>query len=209
MGYGELPKDLGVFEVVCEEMLFYQYLPIKLAGYSDVVFENRLTCFKDLISECISDFKIKFGNKSFKENYVYITAKSMFQVPGCSFNREGWHSDGFLTEDINYIWCDNTPTVFNSSPFVLTLDDSLSMREMDCQAKEENNVTFKEGNLLRLNQYNIHKVSEISKPTMRTFVKISFSRDKYDLIGNSKNYLLDYNWNMRIRGKERNIPQKI
>ena len=29
MRYGELPKPLGIFEVECNEMMFYQYLPIK------------------------------------------------------------------------------------------------------------------------------------------------------------------------------------
>jgi len=42
---------------------------------------------------------------------------------------------------------------------------------------------------------------------MRTFVKISFSKDKYDLIGNSHNYEMDYKWDMKERKEERNIPQ--
>lgn len=46
-------------------------------------------------------------------------------MPNCSFNRMGYHSDGFLTDDINYIWCDNNPTIFNISAFNLTLDENL------------------------------------------------------------------------------------
>lgn len=30
MKYGQLPKSLGIFEVECKEMMFYQYMPIKL-----------------------------------------------------------------------------------------------------------------------------------------------------------------------------------
>lgn len=32
MKYCELPKNLGVHEVLCSEMMFYQYLPIKMIG---------------------------------------------------------------------------------------------------------------------------------------------------------------------------------
>lgn len=36
---------------------------------------------------------------------------------------------------------------------------------------------------------------------MRNFLKVSFSKDKYDLKGNSKNYLLSYDWYFRDRKK--------
>lgn len=42
---------------------------------------------------------------------------------------------------------------------------------------------------------------------MRAFLKVSFSKDKYDLLGNSHNYLMDYNWEMKARKEDRNIPQ--
>jgi hypothetical protein len=44
---------------------------------------------------------------------------------------------------------------------------------------------------------------------MRAFLKVSISKDKYDLIGNSHNYLLDYDWQMKERKQERNIPQSV
>ena len=155
----------------------------------------------------MSDFISTFGLDEYKESFMYVTAKSLYQQPNVSFNRMGWHSDGFLTEDINYIWCDKDPTIFNKSEFNLTLDDTVSMKEMEEQALEINDITFKENELLRLDQYNIHKVAPVLEGGMRTFVKISFSKDKYDLIGNSHNYLLDYNWEMKQRNTDRNIPQ--
>jgi len=42
---------------------------------------------------------------------------------------------------------------------------------------------------------------------MRAFVKVSFSKDKYDLIGNAVNYEIDYNWNFKPRENTRNVPQ--
>lgn len=209
MKYGQPPVDLGTFTVACNEMMFYQYLPIKLAGDDSVRIEPRLECFRPLIAASYRDFLNLFGYSSLYDHNIYLTAKHLFQSPGCSYNREGYHSDGFMTDDINYIWSNKNPTVFNLSHFFLTQDDSLSMKEMEQQALKKNEVTYPNYTLLRLNQFNIHKVGECKKPGIRTFVKISFSKDKYDLIGNSHNYLLDYSWPMRMRSMERNIPQKI
>lgn len=66
------------------------------------------------------------------------------------------------------------------------------MKEMEQQADSSNNVTYSENRLLRLNQFNIHQVAPVTSGGMRTFLKLSFSKDKYDLVGNSHNYLLDY-----------------
>ena len=35
------------------------------------------------------------------------------------------------------------------------------------------------------------------------------TKDKYDLIGNSHNYLLNYDWKMKQRKEARNIPQSV
>jgi hypothetical protein len=209
MIYGSLPKYLGLHEIQCDEMLFYQYLPIKLKSQRGLFIEERLKCFEDLIGNVCCDFVGEFGLDRFVDSYIYLTAKKMYQVGGTSFNRMGYHSDGFLTDDINYVWCDKNPSVFNFSPFKLTLNDKVSMQEMEDQANEEAIEIYPENSLLRLDQFNIHKVSETKKLTLRTFVKVSFSLDKYDLKGNSKNYLLDYDWVMLERKIERNIPQTL
>lgn len=206
MKYGQLPTELGIFEVECKEMMFYQYLPIKMKQ-GNIKYEKRLNCFKPIIDECIKDFINTFGNNQYQKSYIYITAKYLFQQPNCSFNREGWHSDGFLTNDINYIWCDNNPTIFNTSKFILSENDTNSLTEMEQQANPINNITYKKNQLLRLNQFNIHKVAPIKSNTMRTFLKVSFSTDKYNLIGNSHNYNINYKWKMKPRKTQRNIPQ--
>jgi hypothetical protein len=201
MRYGELPKELGIFEVEAKEMMFYQYLPIKMPNATQPIYEQRLKCFDALVGE--------FGLDNYVNSYVYLTAKFLYQMPNCSFNRMGWHSDGFLTDDINYVWCDKYPTIFNKTDFDLPLDDLLSMEEMEKQAMPFNDVIYKENQLLRLNQFNIHKVAPIIKGGMRTFLKVSISKDEYDLIGNSHNYLINYDWEMKQRKQERNIPQSV
>jgi hypothetical protein len=207
MNYGDKPIALGKFTVECQEMMFYQYLPIKLPNYTLCHYEPRLKIFDKIISLICVNFREEFGRETFEQSYIYLTAKHQYQKKDKTFNRPGYHSDGFLTDDINYIWSDKSPTVFNSSEFHLTLNDTISLQEMERQALEENEFDYAENTLLRLNQFNIHKVAESQEEGMRTFIKVSFSKDKYDLIGNSHNYLLDYNWKMKQRNIERNIPQ--
>lgn len=207
--YAGLPKVIGNIPLVCNEMMFYQYLPIKLAGEFRGTYEDRLRCFLPIIKKINEDFINYFGYCRFQSSYIYLTAKHMFQAEGCSYNRFGYHSDGFLTKDINYIWSDSNPTVFNKGPFYLTPDDKISLQEMQEQALPENDMTFPGNTILRLNQFHIHKVNESGKSGMRTFLKLSFSEDRYNLIGNSHNYLLNYNWEMKERGIERNIPQTL
>ena len=40
----------------------------------------------------------------------------------------------------------------------------------------------------------------------RTFIKVSFSDQKYNLKGNTHNYLFDYEWDMIDRSVSRNDP---
>lgn len=208
MGYGDLPKSLGIHNVKCHEMMFYQYLPIKLAGTVHPSLEDRLNIFNNLIGACNCDFIAEFGLSNYINSNIYLTIKHQYQTTDCSFNRPGWHSDGFMTDDINYIWCDINPTTFNTSSFDLSQCHQVSMIEMDNQAFPSNNIRYDENELLRLDQFNIHKVTELHEPGFRTFFKLSFSTDRYNLIGNSRNYLLDYNWVMKNRNSERNHPSK-
>lgn len=101
MKYGGLPKNLGLIEIDCPQMLFYQYLPIKLVGDVEPVVEERLKCFESVIGASLCDFIADYGLSRYVDSYVYLTAKKMYQVGGCSFNRLGYHSDGFMTDDIN------------------------------------------------------------------------------------------------------------
>lgn len=207
MRYGSLPKPLGPYVVDNPEMMLYQYLPIKFADQRYVKYEKRLKCFDQLIDHICCDFAMTFGQKAFDQSYIYITAKHMYVAPHQSFNRHGWHSDGFGTDDINYIWSDKFSTVFNNSYFQLSSNDKVSMIQMNDQAQPNRDVVYPDGTLLRLDQSNIHRVADNKQGSFRTFLKVSFSKDRYNLQGNSHNHLLDYSWMMVPRSIERNIPQ--
>jgi hypothetical protein len=205
--YGDLPKVIDVIDVQFTEMMFYQYLPIKLQGQTELKMEQRLLFLDRIIGTAACDFVGNFGLNRYIDSYVYLTVKHQYVSPNFHFNRLGWHSDGFMTDDVNYIWSNKIPTVFNASEFLLPMDDVESMKCMEQQAKPENDWIYGDNALLKLNEFNIHRVGDVSEVCLRAFVKISFSKDKYDLLGNSKNYLLDYAWEMKPRKQERNIPQ--
>lgn len=207
MIYGILPKNLGQVQVDCQEMMFYQYLPICMPSSHEIIMEPRLNCFRDIVGKICCQFIAEYGLTRFVDSYIYLTAKRGWVQPGNNFNREGWHSDGFLTNDINYIWSDCLPTVFAEGNFQITPDDKISMVEMEEQAEKAVHHTYPANSLLRLDESCIHKCGNIDKGRMRTFVKVSFSYDKYDLIGNSHNYEFHYDWEMKPRGETRNIPQ--
>lgn len=142
--YGNLPVLIGNFDINCKEMMFYQDMPIKLSN-GDTNWERRLDIFSGIISSSATDYIEKFGNEKYQDSYIYLSAKHLFQPENQSFNRPGWHSDGFGSDDINYIWSNKFPTVFNTSKFNLSNDDKKSMQEMEEQALPENNIVYPEG----------------------------------------------------------------
>lgn len=206
--YGEAPKQCGKFVCEAHEMMFYQDMPIKMPGEYRVATEPRLSIFDKLCGAAAGLFIGEYGLDRYMSGHAYISAKRLFQTRECTFNRQGWHSDGFGSDDINFIWYDKTPTVFNLSEFDLPNDDVESMAAMNAQALQHNDVTYESGTLLRLNQFCIHRLALPEAPEIRTFVKVTFSKDKFDLEGNAKNYTLHYDWPMRKRGLARNIPQQ-
>jgi len=96
MLYGQLPVDLGVFNLnSVPEMMFVQYIPIKMANCGvSVKTPPHLRCFNGIIRKILCDYVGEFGIDELCESYVYLTAKRMWQDGQSQFNRLGWHSDG-------------------------------------------------------------------------------------------------------------------
>lgn len=201
--YGAPPEILGDFHLECPEFMYYVYLPISIPDDAAIPKNLMWTC--PLIATAIDDYERTMEVAD--EMYVYITVKHMFIPAGTIPNRPGWHIDGFGTEDINYIWCNNTPTEFCVQEFNLSDDHDLSMKQMGMQARSENIVTYGVNKLLRLDNSVVHRVATAQESGVRTFVKVSISKEQYRLKGNSHNYLLDYNWEMLDRESTRNCPQ--
>lgn len=207
--YGKLPREVAVIENTGKEMMFYQDLPIKLAGDCNLQADQRIKdSFGKIIATACCDFIGSFGLDKFKDSYVYVCAKRLYQSEGCPFNREGWHTDGFMTDDITYLWSDSSPTVFSYMDYSLTQDHNISMKEMQEQHESWHDAVYPNNTLLQLDQYVVHKVGD-QQAGIRSFCKVVFSKDKFDREGNAHNYLLEYNWEMKPRSLTRNVPQSV
>jgi len=202
--YGQLPQDLGVIGSTCEEYMFYMYLPIKMAGSGKRRIPKQLQ--KNFGLQIMKSLAHYSRTASLEDKYIYITAKNKYATTDNPGNRPGYHCDGFGTKDINYIWCDKHPTVFCEKEFILSDDCPTALKEMKDQIDASKELTYPEGSLLRLDQYNVHRAPNIPVAGMRAFFKLSISEHKYNLKGNSHNYGLDYAWKMYDRDKVRNHP---
>ena len=203
--YGTLPTNLGLCNLSPKEMMFWLYCPIKLPGMQSVSVPDNLMQYRPLWERVRNDCARIWG-----DSYVYITAKTLWVTPENPGNRHGWHSDGFLTDDLNYIWSDANPTVFfcDGDLHSFTADHGSSLGEMDalCETNQLRHVTYPDKHLLRLDQCVLHKVNSNIAPGVRTFVKISVSRHRYALEGNSINHELAPGWDYSLRGENRNCP---
>jgi hypothetical protein len=204
MMYGQAPKDLGLIDLSPSEMMFWLYCPIKLPNGFEAVPDN-LEQFNDILIAVYDDCEERWN-----DSYVYISAKTMHVSPTSIGNRPGWHCDGFMTDDLNYVWYDYNPTEFYVSKLVsLTQDHTKSIEEMEALAAGDpyGITTYPLKHLLRLDEKVIHRVGPNPAPSVRTFVKVSVSYEKYALKGNSVNHLLDTNWVYEDRMAERNCPR--
>jgi len=196
--YGGAPEDMGFVDINVEdtEMCFVQYLPIAMPN-SDYQIPESL----QWVGPLLSSMRVE----DLESDYIYLTVKKVFGTG----NRNGWHCDGFGTDDINYTWCDSHPTEFLTG--LTTTDmpnshkDSLHLMETYAILTGAGGITrYPDKHLIRMDQRQIHRVNPRPCNHMRTFVKISCSNEKYNMQGNAHNYLFDYDWDMVNRSIGRN-----
>jgi len=200
--YGEPPEVLAeeiLVDLVKDkvEMCFYQYLPIKMAGaLENFHIPPQLEWIKRFIPYLTFDPHTDF---------IYVSVKHLFVTPDNMGNRPGWHTDGFGSDDVNYIWADRFPTQFALQKFKLSDDHVKSLQELEEQVKPENIFPYGANAFIRIDKYNVHR-PPVMGTGFRTFLKFSVSKNRYNLQGNSHNYLIDYDWEMVPRGAVRNHP---
>lgn len=158
----------------------------------------------------------------FTDWYVYLSVKHGWVDAGQAGNREGWHIDGFGSPgDKNFIWCDSTPTEYLKGTFVVPSDHKGCLERLaylagkvGIQHKPRNDLAplhITQGHLETHTLYElgqtVHQPSKALVSGMRTFVKISVSRERYDLVGNARNPLLpSTHWPLKAREGVRNHP---
>jgi hypothetical protein len=206
--YGAPPIDLGLFDIAPKEMMFWLYCPVKLPGHAHLTFPPNLEQFRNLVAKVSIDILDREGIDHFIDSYFYLTAKTLFVTADNPGNRPGWHSDGFMTDDLNYVWSDCNGTLFwepqERGSFIQ--DEWHSLSEMAAAAFDGPVKSYPDKHLLRLDQSVIHRVADVTEPRVRTFVKVSVSRDKYNLVGNSVNHQLAPDWTYFDRSEDRNVP---
>lgn len=189
--YGAPPVDLGLIDLSPVEMMFWLYCPIKLPGKLLWTAPPNLEQFDPIIGAVSEDC----FDTVWRDSYVYITAKTLWATPENPGNRPGWHSDGFLTDDLNYSWCDANPTIFwePDQRFRFPADHSASLPQMDALAEihQHEHRIYRAKHLLRLDQTVIHKVDTNITPGVRTFVKISVSRSRPHLFCGKQDRQMD------------------
>jgi hypothetical protein len=196
------PKVVGTFVTDNKEMMFFLYLPVSLPQTTLMQIPLHLSAYRNLINMAIHDY----GDISNK--YVYITVKRLYVEKGNTGARAGWHTDGFGTTDINYVWTDSQPTEFCNQQFELSTDHEESMAQMSEQVKEYNISTYDPNKVLRIDHTNVHRCPVNMDSGYRTFARVSISDHKYDMEGNSHNHLLNYAWYMHPRAESRNVTTK-
>lgn len=188
------PLNLGLQRLISTpELMFVQYMPVRMP-HTNLRLPPHLQTFEPLLEQVGWE----------DDDYVYLTAKYLFVVPGDVGNRPGWHLDGFGSEDVNFIWYNSMPTEFCVQDFEISEEHEQSMIDMEEQVKPENIRTYPPGTLLCLTKSMVHRTALCTKGHYRTFVKISLSKSQYNLKGNAHNYLFDYAWDMKERGEVRN-----
>lgn len=199
--YGKMPDVIGFVDLDIKEMMFWMYCPIKTRHHiSQWYIPKNLEQFLPLLT--------MIPRKDLSGKYVYITAKRLWVDGDCIGQRHGWHTDGFGTDDINYIWYDKDPTLFMLNHFQLSENCQDSIAEMNEHASDSKIVFFPEKHLLRLDPYVVHRCQQWVDPGYRTFVKISLSKNRYNLEGNSINHGFPEKWDYVPRGTERNHPSQ-
>ena len=213
--YGQPPKVVDHIDLDTKEMCCWMYLPIKTPGLYDIYLPDNAKQFWPIVKAAIDEF-CEYGDwEKAIDEYIYLTAKTLFTTPGNPGNRPGWHSDGFMTDDINYVWSDRNPTIFFEASdqynlYSFTADHNFSLTQMDdlCEGQKSRWKTYPNKTLLRLDETVLHKVDTDIEPGMRTFVKVSVSKDRYALEGNSINHVLEHEFgtDYQVRQKVRNDP---
>ena len=156
--------------------------------------ENLKPFVKELISDAyLLSPKLLVNNS---DMYAYLTIKKMYIQPNTCGNRDGWHIDGFMSDQKNFIWsdCSATPTEVSIGSFDLTLDHEKSIDEMYEQGWGNFNLQLKSNVLYEMNQECVHRPTrnETNKSVLRTFIKLTYTKELFNGYGNAWNYLIPH-----------------
>lgn len=198
------PKVVGHYELNNKEFMFWLYCPIKTPN-TGFIYPDNLLKFSNLVEYCLKDEDIT-------GKYIYLTVKSLYVDENSFGQREGWHSDGFLTDDVNFIWSDENPTTFSYKSVKLTSCHNESLKQMNEECSNDLEGCSYQGvkNMVyRLTSNQIHKPTKPNKGCFRNFVKVSVSDTLYKHAGMSSNHKIGLiNENTKLDLLNRKCPKE-
>lgn len=211
--FGDAPVALGRFPFDLREVMYYLYLPVVLHDDLEIRLPPNVEVCRPMIQYCMADALGLFGRRKKQHSfrYVYLSARKGWATPDNPLNRPGWHSDGFGTDDLNYLWWTGPGTRFAIQRFENISDDHLvSLQQFEAQVRDECVLSdFREKQCYAVHPGVVHATPLIEAPgCMRQYVKVSLSNRRYNLENNSHNYLFDYDWPLHPRAEMRNDTQK-
>lgn len=189
-------------------------LPIKMPR-SDIRIPQEFSQFKEFIKKVFTHESIT--NPNLNDWYTYLCVDQRPVEPSFSQRRPGAHVDSFPTGRINmnrlsdsiYIGYDCLPTEFCLGNFAFRKGIDTSNNSDILKHFEENTRETKRYecyNIVKIDSGHVHQVSmnKNLNTVNRTFIKVVFSPDVFNRVGNDHNYLFEYNWPLYERTVERN-----
>jgi hypothetical protein len=184
------------------------YMPVKMQESAEIYLPKHLRAFGDMLQSVI-DAELLIRQQAVLAEYIYLTVKC-FPVEGENVgNRHGWHIDGYGTDDVNWIFSSHGCTQMLNASVNLSEDHDQCLRELALEgATNLDRVDLEVNTLHRLGSSIIHRPPVEVEQGVRTFVKISFSKHQYNLMGNAINPDINYNWTYHRRALARNHTTK-
>lgn len=182
------------------EFCNFTYMCIK-EPFGDIrIPENLLGVVKPVVREVMASGSV------LAEDYLYISVKKSHVQPYTTAMRSGFHIDGFLSNDRNWILADSMPTQVAVGTFSITPDHEKSLIEMYEQSRHKDRVQLKPHTLYHLDHECVHApVNNMRGETVvRTFIKVVASKELFNGYGNAWNYLLPHIKPTAKRGATRN-----
>lgn len=192
---GGVPERIKEISISPKEFCRTIYLPVRMRQSSELRIPKRFEEYKELILSV-----------PITHDYMYLTVNHGICTRNTYSNRPGWHVDGYLSDDENYVWCSSEPTEYTEQELFEGPDDhEEALKLFD---KMLGNLKRLDTNTLYRLGKTIHRTPIIDYNGIRTFVKISCSNEQYNLKGNAVNELFNYDWKYVDRQETRNHPYK-
>ena len=139
-------------------------------------------------------------------DYLYLTVKKGHVQPYTTSMRSGFHVDGFLSNDRNWVFSDSIPTQIAVGQFSVDADYEKSLEQFRDQAYGKECEYLKPHHLYYLDRECVHapSLNSSGEVVVRTFIKLVASPNLFNGIGNAWNYKLPHIKPTSERGNSRN-----